>query len=233
MKKFIANIRFTYVVIAVLLFCIKGHIAGLFTDKERFYRKRIGSAGFKIFNRLKSTLDIEGLENLDPAKTYILMGNHRSYTDILIMFLAMSVAKRDVIFMSKKEIFKVPFLGSAMKALGMIGVDRGESSEAFKSLLKAIESVKHGKNLVIFPEGTRSVTGELLPLKRGGFILASRTGMDIAPFVIHGTEKFMPKSGFGIYPAHVSIKFLPIISTAGLRDKEVLPLVESALKNAL
>lgn len=233
MKKLAGNLRFLYVVMAILWFCIKGHAAGFFTDKEKFYRKRIGPSGFKILNRLKSTIDIEGLENLDPAETYVLMGNHRSYTDILIVFLSMAVAKRDVVFMSKKEIFKVPFLGSAMKSLGMIGVDRGESAEAFKSLVKAIETVKHGKNLVMFPEGTRSKDGRLLPLKRGGFILASRAGMDIAPFVIHGSEKFMPKSGFAIYPAHVSIKYLPAVSVEGLKDKQVMELVETRLKNAL
>lgn len=233
MKKFIGNLRFIYVVIEVLWFCIKGHFAGFFTNKEEFYRKRIGKEGFRIFNNLKSTLNIEGLENLDSNKTYILMGNHRSYTDILVLFLAMAVAKRDVVFMSKKEIFKVPFLGGAMKALGIIGVDRQESSEAFKSLIKAIETVKDGKNLIIFPEGTRSVTGELLPLKRGGFILASRAKMDIAPFVIKGTDKFMPKAGFGIYPAHVDIKFLPVISSEGIRDKELLVKVEESIKSAL
>ncbi len=233
MKKFIGNIRFVYVVIAILWFCIKGHAAGFFTDKEKFYRKRIGPSGFKILNRLKSTIDIEGLENLDPEKTYVLMGNHRSYTDILIVFLSMAVAKRDVIFMSKKEIFKVPLLGSAMKSLGMIGVDRKESAEAFKSLVKAIETVKHGKNLVMFPEGTRSADGRLLPFKRGGFILASRAGMDIAPFVIHGSEKFMPKSGFAIYPAHVSIKYLPTVQASGLKDKEAMALVEAAVRNSL
>lgn len=233
MRKIIGIFRFIYVVIEVLWFCIKGHIAGFFTNKELFYRKRIGREGFRILKNLNATLTIEGLENLEANKTYILMGNHRSYTDILVLFLAMAVAKREVVFMSKKEIFKVPFLGGAMKALGIIGVDRQESSEAFKSLIKAIETVKEGKNLIMFPEGTRSITGELLPLKRGGFVLATRAKMDIAPFIITGTEKFMPKSGFGIYPAHVNIKFLPIIFSDGLRDKQLLEQVEVSLKTAL
>lgn len=233
MRKFIGNLRFIYVVLAVLLFCLKGHIAGLFTDKEKFYRKRMGYSGFRIFNRIKCTIDIEGLENLDPKKTYVFMGNHRSYTDILIVFLAMAVAKRDVAFMSKKEIFRVPFLGGAMKALGTVGIDRNEPADAFKGLIKAVKTAKHGTNLVIFPEGTRSADCSLQPFKRGGFILAVRAGLDIVPFVIKGSEKFMPKFSFAIYPAHVSIKYLPAISVSGLKDKEALALVEEAIRNSL
>lgn len=128
MKKFVGILRFVYVVFAIMFFSLKGHIAGFFTDKEKFYRRRIGPAGFGIIRRLGITVDIEGLNELDPGRNYILMGNHRSYTDILVVFLAMAVAGRDVIFMSKKEIFKVPLLGGAMKALGMIGVERGDTA---------------------------------------------------------------------------------------------------------
>lgn len=230
MKKFMGFIRFVYIVWAVIWFCMKGCFK---KDKATYYRPRIGPAGLAIIKRLNVKLDISGLEELDPAKTYILMGNHRSYTDILIIFLAMAASKRDVSFMSKKEIFKVPFLGGAMKALNVIGVERGESSEAFKSLIRAVQALKNGENLVVFPEGTRSVDGNLLPLKRGGFIMAVRAGMDIAPFVIHGSEKFMPKSGFFVYPADVSIKMLPTISVKGRKDKELMEIVDKSLRDAI
>lgn len=233
MKKFKGYLRFIYVVYAVLWFSLKGYIGGLFSNREAFYRKRIGPDGRKIMKRVGSTLEIKGLENLDKDKSYVFVGNHRSYTDILAIFLAMAAAERDIIFMSKKEIFSVPLLGGAMKSIGTIGVERGNSSKAMRSMLEAVKAVKGGRNLVIFPEGTRSADGSLGPFKKGGFIIASRAGADIAPFVLKNTEKFMPKSGFAIYPADVTIEFLPVVSTKGLTDKAVMEKCEEEIKRKL
>ena len=229
MRKFVAKLRFIYVVCAVIWFSIKGYIAGFFTNREKFYRKRIEPSAKKIMKRLHSTLEIRGLENLDKNENYVFVGNHRSYTDILILFLAAAASKRDIIFMSKKEIFKVPALGAAMQAIGVIGVERGETSKAMRSMIEATKSVKNGRNLVIFPEGTRSTDGKLLPFKRGGFIIATRAEVKIAPFVIKNTEKFMPKGEFALYPTDVIIEFLPVIDTAGLKDTEVMEKAEKEI----
>lgn len=233
MKTFFGYLRFVYVVCAVLWFSFKGLIGGLFTNREKFYRKRIGPDGRKILRRLGSTLEIRGLENLKANENYVLAGNHRSFTDILVIFLAIAAAGRDVIFMSKKEIFKVPLLGTAMRAIGMIEVERGDSAKAMRSMVAAVQAVKEGKNLVIFPEGTRSVDGQLGPFKRGGFIIASRAGVKIAPFVLKNTEIFMPKGRFALFPANVTIEFLPTIETASVKDTEAMNQTADAIRSRL
>lgn len=222
MKRIMGYLRFIYVVYAVLWFSLKGYFGGLFYNREKFYRKRIEPSGRKIMKRVGSTLEIKGLENLKEGENYVMVGNHRSYTDILVMFLAMAVAKRDVIFMSKKEMFKIPLLGGAMKTIGTIGVERGDSAKAMRSMVDAVKSVREGSNLVLFPEGTRSVDGRLQPFKRGGFIIACRAGVKVAPFVLKNTEIFMPKGSFAIFPANVVIEFLPVIDTVGTKDNEVM-----------
>ena len=96
--------------------------------------------------------------------------------------------------MAKKELFKIPLLGSAMKFLHVISVERGSASKAAKSLLEAIEIIKTGRNVIIFPEGTRSNDGHTLsPFKKGAFTIAKRAEVDVIPFIIEGTEKYMPK----------------------------------------
>lgn len=222
MKKFMGYLRFIYVVYVVLWFSFKGYFGGLFQSREKFYRKRLEPDGRKIMKRTGSTLEIKGLENLKAGENYVMVGNHRSYTDIVVMFLAMAVSGRDIIFMSKKEIFKIPLLGSAMKTMGTIGVERGDTAKAMRSMVDAVKAVKEGKNLVLFPEGTRSVDGRLQPFKKGAFIIACRAGVKVAPFVIKNTEIFMPKGSFAIFPANVVIEFLPVIDTAGTKDNEVM-----------
>lgn len=233
MKIFLGYIRFVYVVCAVLWFSFKGLVGGLFTNREKFYRKRIGPDGRKIFKRLGSTLEIRGLENLKSGENYVIAGNHRSFTDILVIFLAMAAAGRDVIFMSKKEIFKVPLLGSAMKSIGMISVERDNSAKAMRSMMQAVQAVKNGSNFVIFPEGTRSTDGTLGPFKRGGFIIASRAGVKVAPFILKNTEIFMPKGRFALFPTNVTIEFLPTIDTANVKDSEVMDKTAEAIRSRL
>ena len=121
-----------------------------------------------------------------------------------------------------------------MTFLHVIGVERGSTSKAMKSLLEAIEVIKTGRNVVIFPEGTRSNDGHTLsPFKKGAFTITKRAEVDVIPFVIEGTEKYMPKKGFGMYKADVSIKFYPPISTHDKTDTEIMNEAENVIKEAL
>ena len=181
-----------------------------------------------------ATITVSGTENIDTNKHYIFVGNHRSYTDILVLFAAGGVAGCHFTFMAKKELFRIPFLGKSMNFLHVIGVERGSTSKAMKSLLEAIEVIKTGRNVVIFPEGTRSNDGYTLsPFKKGAFTIAKRAEVDVIPFVIEGTEKYMPKKGFGMYKADLSIKFYPPISTHDKTDTEIMNEAENVIKEAL
>src|SRR5262245_32706657 len=117
-------------------------------------------------------LKVSGSERLDPHRQYIFMVNHQSNADIPI--LVQSLPRFQLRWIAKKELLWVPFFGWAMWATKHITVDRSDRMDALGSLKKAKERMKSGISLVIFPEGTRSSNGHLLPFKRGGLLLAVR-----------------------------------------------------------
>ncbi len=124
-------------------------------------------------------------------RNYIIMSNHLSLFDIPTIFRAFS-DKINLRMMAKKELFNVPIWGLAMKKTDFISVDRGNHKEAIQSLNLAKSKMDGGVALWIAPEGTRSRTGELLPFKKGGFILAKQTDAIIIPVGIRGTNKIIP-----------------------------------------
>lgn len=234
MKKACGFLRFLKAVIFVLNYAIAAYVANIFGSGEKYLKQRTGSGAKKLMEITGATFTVSGIENICADKYYVFVGNHRSYTDILALFAAGGVAGCHFTFMAKKELFKIPFLGRSMGFLHVIGVDRGSTSKAMKSLLEAIDIIKTGKNVVIFPEGTRSNDGHTLnPFKKGAFTIAKRAEVDVIPFVVKGTEKYMPKKGFGMYDADVSIEFFPPISTHDKTDIEVKNEAENIIKGAL
>ncbi|MDT3693867.1 MAG: lysophospholipid acyltransferase family protein [Mucispirillum sp.] len=234
MKKVGGILRFIKAVIFVLNYAIAAYVVNIFGSGEKFLKSRTGTGAKKLMDITGATITVSGTENIDTNKHYIFVGNHRSYTDILVLFAAGGVAGCHFTFMAKKELFRIPFLGKSMNFLHVIGVERGSTSKAMKSLLEAIEVIKTGRNVVIFPEGTRSNDGHTLsPFKKGAFTIAKRAEVDVIPFVIEGTEKYMPKKGFGMYKADLSIKFYPPISTHDKTDTEIMNEAENVIKEAL
>jgi len=172
---------------------------------------------------------VEGLENLDKSKNYVFMGNHQSYVDI---FLLLAVIDKHFLFMAKEELFKIPAFGFAIKTLGLIPINRGESRDALKSLFAAAKKIQEGYSVLLFPEGTRSKDGEMLPFKRGAFTLAVRTGHNIAPFILEGTGKALPKNSFFARPFQkVKIRFLEPVCPEGMKDRELLTTIRERMES--
>ncbi len=234
MKKIGGILRFLFAVIYVLNYALASFIVNIFGSGEKYLKKRTGYGARRLIELTGSKITFSGIENIDTNKNYIFVGNHRSYTDILALFASEEKSGCHFTFMAKKELFKIPLLGSAMKFLHVISVERGSASKAAKSLLEAIEIIKTGRNVIIFPEGTRSNDGHTLsPFKKGAFTIAKRAEVDVIPFIIEGTEKYMPKKGFGMYPANISVKFFPAIATNNKTDIEVMNEAEKIIKDAL
>ncbi|HOU93584.1 MAG TPA: lysophospholipid acyltransferase family protein [Polyangiaceae bacterium] len=144
---------------------------------DRWSRRLLRQAGV--------TLDVRGKERIDPAKTYVIMSNHQSYYDIPVLFQALGLPVRMV---AKEELFRIPVWRRAMRDAGFIPVDRSKGREALNRLFEARKRLEQdGTHLWIAPEGTRSPDGRLLPFKRGGFQLASVTGLPILPVSIDGS----------------------------------------------
>ncbi len=166
--------------------------------------------------------EVFGLDNLQVNKQYIFMSNHESALDILLGFVAIP---NKTVFLAKKELFKIPIFGWAMKAAGMIKIDRQNPEIARKSVDNAVDILVNSRfSTFIYPEGTRSQNRELLPFKKGGFILAIRSQLPIVPVTIIGAGKALPKGKFNIRRTRIVVAIDKPIITYGMNinDREEL-----------
>lgn len=164
-------------------------------------------------------VEIVGLERFDNRGTYIYMCNHVSNIDPPIVIPA--IPKRTSVLV-KKEVFGIPVLATAMRMGQLVPVDRTDRDAAINSLKKAQEVLASGVNMTVFPEGTRSRTGELLPFKKGPFYMALDTGMQIVPMTILGTKAIWPKGSMAIKPGTATVVFHSPIDPKNFPDREAL-----------
>lgn len=150
-------------------------------------------------------LHVEGLEHVRAEAPQIFVSNHQSWYDVWA--LAVAIPKR-YRFIAKKELGLIPLFGRAWREAGHIAVDRSNRGAAIESLEKAGKLVKEdNSSVVIYAEGTRSPTGEMLPFKKGAFMLALHTGIEIVPVAISGTRDILPKGGWRIRPGPIIVRF--------------------------
>ena len=135
-------------------------------------------------------IETSGFDNDLHDRSYIFMSNHQSNFDIPVLYCALPVQFR---WLAKAELFRIPIFGMSMRGAGYISIDRSNRKSAFYSLARAAEAIRNGTSVMIFPEGTRSRDGNLLPYKKGGFVMAVDAGVPIVPVVITGTHAIMPK----------------------------------------
>ena len=173
-------------------------------------------------------LSIENADQVDWSRAYVIMSNHQSYLDIPVVTVAIRGSVR---FIAKQELFKVPIWGKAMSAAGVISIDRGNRDRAIASLRIAAETLRSGLNIWIAPEGTRSRTGELGKLKKGGFLLAMETGAEILPIAVSGTIDAWPRDSLHIARGkQVRVTFGAPISVEKRTRDELMRAVEGFLR---
>jgi 1-acyl-sn-glycerol-3-phosphate acyltransferase len=150
----------------------------------------------------------------DPAiqgtSSFVYMANHQSLFDIPVLLATLPVP---ALFMAKRELFSIPLFGWAMRAGGFISVDRSDARSARESFREAVERLKESASVLLFPEETRSVDGNLLPFKRGGFLLARKGGAQIVPVGIHGTLGVQERTSYAIRASDVTVSYGPPLST--------------------
>lgn len=168
-------------------------------------------------------ITVSGAEKLDPGRSYIYMPNHQSNADIPLLLGRLPAQFR---WLAKAELFKIPIFGRAMRGVGYISIDRTNRKSAFESLARAAGTIRSGTSVLIFPEGTRSRDGRILPFKKGGFVLAVDAGVPIVPVIIRGTRDIIPKGHFMIRPAPLSMQILDPVETAGYTRKSKDALLE-------
>ncbi|MBN2325183.1 MAG: 1-acyl-sn-glycerol-3-phosphate acyltransferase [Spirochaetes bacterium] len=153
-------------------------------------------------------LDIRGLERIEREQNYIIVSNHRSYTDI---FTASWSIPLDFRWLAKSSLFRIPVIGFAMRVCGYIPIERERSVSASKSLDRTKKVLQTGKSVWIFPEGTRTPKPELGIFKRGAFVLAKDTGIPLLPVVFVNTDRVFLKPAV-IRPQRVGVFVLPPVS---------------------
>lgn len=172
-------------------------------------------------SRMKVT--VTGAEKLSPDRSYIYMPNHQSNADIPLLLGKLPVQFR---WLAKAELFKIPIFGRAMRGVGYISIDRSNRKSAFESLARAARTIRNGTSVLIFPEGTRSRDGQILPFKKGGFVLSVDSGVPVVPIIIRGTRNIVPKGHCIIRPAPVTMQILDPVETAGYTRKTKDALLE-------
>jgi 1-acyl-sn-glycerol-3-phosphate acyltransferase len=190
----------------------KGNIRTMYRWAMFTMRAGIRSGGIKVI--------IEGTENIPAGQSCIFLSNHVSNLDPPILLPA--IPGMCSVFL-KKSLMSVPFLGTAMRMAKYVPVSRGHSrGEAEQSVAIAADALRSGMHIFIFPEGTRSPDGNLLPFKKGAFFLAADTNAPMVPMIIKGTAAMMRKGSFKVFPGTATVRFLPAVHPQNFTTREAL-----------
>ncbi len=185
------------------------------TVARKWSRSLLWAAGVKVV--------LENAERIDQDRAQVLVANHVSWFDVLVLAGHVPGTYR---FVAKKELAKIPLFGAAWQACGHIGIDRSDRMSAIESLSAARRGIAEDHpTMILFPEGTRSPTGELRSFKKGAFVLAIQTGVEVIPAAILGSWEVMRKGSWRIRTGRtVRVRFgapLPV-EGLGLDDRNEL-----------
>ncbi len=164
---------------------------------------------------------VEGLEHIDPKKSYVITINHQSMADIIsLYFLPLNFR-----WVSKEEVFRIPYIGPLLIAHGDIPIQRGRARESMAKVVNDGKMwISRGASIAIFPEGTRSKTGEIQRFKQGAFALAKEAGVEILPVVMDGTATVLKKNKLFNWRNVLTVKVLPPISAEKVASTDTMEL---------
>ena len=162
-------------------------------------------------------LVIEDAELLGEDRGQVLVSNHQSWFDVFALAASLPVRFS---FVGKKELSSVPVLGQAWEKVGHIAIDRSDQKAAIASLERVNEQFRAGRTIIMFPEGTRSPTGELTRFKKGAFVMAIKSQVPVVPVAVTGTRAIMRKGDWVIWPGTATVRVGKPISTEGLTPRD-------------
>jgi 1-acyl-sn-glycerol-3-phosphate acyltransferase len=235
----LAAIRTAAAAVVVSLYvCLAGPPALLWTVATGRPRLLYATAGLGVrlgFALAGVRVRLAGEEHLQPGPV-VYACNHSSNIDSPAVFLALARLFPRVRVLYKAELRRLPILVWAFDLAGFVPVLRGSRDESWAAVERAAAALREGHAFFVFPEGTRSHTGDLLPFKKGGFVMALKAQAPIVPVAVTGGRAAMRKGSPLIWPTTVIVTFLPPVPTAGLayenRD-EVIAKVRRAIEGAL
>ena len=232
MRKFITALTFPIVLPLSFILCSPFAIAASLVTGSgrpshrvaRFWASIVlAAAGVRVKTRI--------IEEPPRERPVIFACNHGSLMDIPILYKALPVEFR---FLVKKELFKIPLLGFAMKTAGYVPIDRSGGRAAVRSMKEAAARIREGASIVVFPEGTRTLDGKLQQFKEGGFMLAVKSGCPVVPVAIRGSYNILRKGSFIAKPGDVEVIVgSPMEMSRDIDRKEITRLAYEQVKHLL
>jgi 1-acyl-sn-glycerol-3-phosphate acyltransferase len=186
---------------------------GIRWKRGGYYDRGSRAWGATLLKANGIVLTTTGLDRLDPERSYVFASNHTSLVDIWALMAALPHSLR---FVAKQEMLKLPVLGRAMRSAGHIFIDRKRLKSAFGAYDDAAVAIRSGISAAVFPEGTRSPDGTLLPFKRAPFVLAIAAGVPVVPVYIPDAWKILTPGSVRMRPGAVEVRFGDPIPTEGL-----------------
>ena len=222
-----------FLVIGTLFWGSLATLFGWLPPRGRFvyWCSRQWARGVLLFSGVRPRASFEA--PLDPDTRYVYMANHQSLFDIPLLLATLPAQTR---FMAKKSLFQIPVFGWALSVGGFIPVDRRDRSTARQSFSLALKGLDEGASVLLFPEEERSPDGEMLPFRRGGFLLALKRGVAIVPIGIRGAFELRQRDSFAIHPGPAEIRYGRPFETAsysvGRRDELMADVVAEVARLA-
>jgi 1-acyl-sn-glycerol-3-phosphate acyltransferase len=171
------------------------------------------------------TVTVEGREKIRPGATYVMIANHRSFADILVLFRLFVHFK----WVSKIEMFRIPCIGWNMRLNGYVPLRRGDAGSIADMMARCRRALAAGNSIMMFPEGSRSLDGRLKPFKHGAFTLAHEARAPLLPIVVEGTFEALPARGLVLGgPRAIHLRVLDEIPYADFADWSVEALTAHA-----
>lgn len=158
-------------------------------------------------------VEIEGLDEIDPNQSYVVVANHQSQFDIPVIYGWIGL---DLRWVAKAELSRIPFVAAGCRAIGHVFINRSDPDQARVAINRAVGRLKPGTGLMFFAEGTRSRTGELLPFKKGAFRVAIDRQLPVLPVTVVNTREILPAKSLRIRPGRVRLIVHPPVETRGM-----------------
>lgn len=211
------------VIVLTLVFSLLTIVASMLVNSS-FAGSTFPVVWARIIGRLTPmAVTVNGKEYADSSRSYVVVCNHQSQYDILLIY---GWLKLNLKWVMKKELRKIPGLGLGCEKAGHIFVDRANPRAARASVMEALQRLGNGVGILFFAEGTRSSDGRLLPFKKGAFRLALEQQLPILPVTVSGTRNIMPARTLRLFPGRGTMTIHPPIETRGLGLDDMDRLIE-------
>ena len=192
-----------FVLLVTIFYSIVAAITRPFDRSAKIYHSLMKQWSWLLLLILRVKVHVYGREYLQSEASYLFLANHASYLDILAIGVALPEGG---LFVYKEELTKIPIWGWSLKISPFIMVRRTDPRKAMESIEEAAKEIRDkGQSVVIFPEGTRSADGKLGEFKRGGFLLATKTGVPLVPLAIRGSQQLMPRNDWKVRSGHIEV----------------------------